>query len=127
MMLVDTLVLNDDRHLGNLGFILRDGRLTPAPIFDTGNSLFFHKHTEGMHFSPDMLRYVTAKPFASDVRTQLRLISKDRLQHVPNFLPKLENLLQTMVQEGLPTARAEFAFELVCTMLMLVWEEANKR
>ena len=43
IFLFDAIVLNTDRHLGNLGFLVDNGRneiIGAAPIFDNGNSLF---------------------------------------------------------------------------------------
>lgn len=37
---VDCLLANDDRHGRNWGFIKKDNKYYPAPIFDNGNSLF---------------------------------------------------------------------------------------
>ena len=39
MFVVDTLIGNTDRHLGNWGFIKKDDILTMAPIYDCGSSL----------------------------------------------------------------------------------------
>lgn len=43
LMLFDSLIFNEDRHLGNYGMIVDNNTgeaLRPAPIFDNGNSLF---------------------------------------------------------------------------------------
>ncbi|MDR1639734.1 MAG: hypothetical protein LBT59_08585 [Clostridiales bacterium] len=67
MLIVDYIVLNIDRHLGNFGFIrsATTGRiLKPAPIFDSGSSLLF-----------DCGRiedaFVYARPFHLDFDTQI--------------------------------------------------------
>ena len=39
MFVVDTLIGNTDRHLGNWGFIKEKDFLTPAPVYDCGSSL----------------------------------------------------------------------------------------
>ena len=39
MFVVDTLIGNTDRHLGNWGFIKKDDILTMAPVYDCGSSL----------------------------------------------------------------------------------------
>jgi len=43
IFLLDALILNDDRHLGNFGFLI-DNEINeisgPAPVFDNGHSLF---------------------------------------------------------------------------------------
>ncbi|MBQ4059725.1 MAG: hypothetical protein IJD40_12480 [Lachnospiraceae bacterium] len=37
---VDNLILNEDRHLNNIGFIYDGNKFRPAPIFDNGKSFF---------------------------------------------------------------------------------------
>ena len=38
--IVDALIANNDRHGKNWGFLKKDNKYYPAPIFDNGNSLF---------------------------------------------------------------------------------------
>jgi len=37
---IDNLILNEDRHLNNIGFIYNGKQFKPAPIFDNGKSFF---------------------------------------------------------------------------------------
>ena len=37
---LDGVILNDDRHFNNIGFIFDGNSFTPAPIFDNGKSFF---------------------------------------------------------------------------------------
>lgn len=49
MLLFDAVIANEDRHLGNFGFLLDTNRNRlkgPAPLFDHGNSLFFNATDE---------------------------------------------------------------------------------
>ena len=69
ILILDYIVLNEDRHFGNFGMI-RDantGEFTkPAPAFDAGSSLF--------HNSAIVDRETTrAKPFAKDFDEQIKL------------------------------------------------------
>jgi len=70
MMVVDFLIANTDRHWGNFGFI-RDANTLEwkgfAPIFDSGNSLWFDKrHTD---------EPVLSETFESTQDEQLKLVS----------------------------------------------------
>jgi hypothetical protein len=74
MLIVDYIVLNIDRHLGNFGFVrsASTGRiLRPAPIFDSGSSLLF-----------DCARiedaFVYARPFHLDFDAQISAVDVSR-------------------------------------------------
>lgn len=70
MLILDYIVLNEDRHTGNFGLIrcVKTGKyLSPAPIFDTGTSLFHGS----IHTNPALVR---AKPFHEDHEMQVRLV-----------------------------------------------------
>lgn len=73
-IVVDHLLLNEDRHQGNFGAVRRADTLEytgPAPLFDTGSSLWFETPT------PLILAgaKVTCKPFKTSHEEQLRLVS----------------------------------------------------
>lgn len=40
LLLLDALILNEDRHIMNMGLCLKDNRYMLAPVFDNGSSLF---------------------------------------------------------------------------------------
>jgi len=71
-ILLDYIVLNEDRHFGNFGLV-RDTNtgafLRPAPIFDTGASLFF----DSTHLNKLRLE---AKPFSKDFDKQVKQVDK---------------------------------------------------
>ena len=70
MLMLDYIVLNEDRHTGNFGLIrdVNTGEIiAPAPIFDTGSSLFHN----ALSINPSM---VSAKPFNKDHDLQISLI-----------------------------------------------------
>lgn len=94
MILVDYILLNEDRHLNNFGAI-RDANTLKfsgmAPIFDTGSCLGFDK------FSGDMNKkeLITCKPFKKTHEEELKLItdfsfvSKDKLLQIPELVRQL--------------------------------------
>ena len=69
-LLLDYIVLNEDRHFGNFGLI-RDANtgefLRSAPLFDTGSSLFF----DSQRISRTS---VESKPFNKNFETQLAMV-----------------------------------------------------
>lgn len=49
LLLFDAVIANEDRHLGNFGFLINNDSnqiKSPAPLFDHGNSLFFNATNE---------------------------------------------------------------------------------
>lgn len=73
MIVVDYLLLNEDRHLNNFG-ALRDARslewLGFAPIFDSGTSLHYDRIPSQMHFFGS----TPSKPFKREHSQQLLLV-----------------------------------------------------
>lgn len=112
-LLLDSLILNDDRHYGNFGILQnKHGGCRPAPIFDNGNSLFCHKHTDEMEYRDDLISYIRCKPFAPDFNNQLELID---IQIDTSSLKKyIYNLLNNLVlQYKLPKSRGKFIKDLL--------------
>ena len=73
MIVCDTILANSDRHWRNFGFIrnLDTMVIRPAPLFDSGNSLWFAK-TEREVATGD--RAFLARPFAYNVNEQLACV-----------------------------------------------------
>jgi len=72
-LVLDYIVLNEDRHFGNFGLIrcTNTGEfLRPAPIFDTGSALFYD--------SPSVNRFrVESKPFHKNFDTQIKMVDTE--------------------------------------------------
>jgi len=70
LLILDYIVLNEDRHYGNFGMI-RDANtgqlLRPAPVFDTGSSLFFDSMVMN-------LGRIECKPFRKKFAEQIKLV-----------------------------------------------------
>ena len=74
MLVFDYLMANTDRHFGNLGAIRNVETLEwigPAPVFDSGTSLWHDKLTRAIH----PLEKMETKPFYSNISRQMRLVS----------------------------------------------------
>ena len=73
-IVLDYITLNDDRHFGNLGLILRSGKIVLASIFDNGNGLLGHKHIDGIKYDSSIAKVLRCKPFHYDFDRQLSLV-----------------------------------------------------
>ena len=74
MLIFDYLMANTDRHFGNFGAIRNVETLEwigPAPIFDSGTSLWHNKLTRAIH----PLNDVESKPFYAKESKQMELVS----------------------------------------------------
>lgn len=74
MFVLDFLMMNEDRHLGNFG-ALRDPEtlqwIGPAPVYDTGTSLCYNRDTGAVSPYED----VPCKPFSGQHEKQIGLVS----------------------------------------------------
>jgi len=71
MLILDYIILNEDRHTGNFGLIrdVTTGEIvSPAPIFDTGSSLFHNSISTNVNT-------VGAKPFHKNHDIQISLVN----------------------------------------------------
>ena len=88
LLAIDYILLNEDRHYGNFGFI-RDTNtgelLCPAPIFDTGNCLFYDSNKLSEHA-------VNSKPFSREFSKQMKLID-------PSLIAEELNLAKNHMEE----------------------------
>lgn len=108
-LFLDYLTLNDDRHYGNFGIIQsKEGKCRAAPIFDNGNSLFCHKHTNNIQYDRDLIHYLRCKPFSTDFDTQVQLA--DNISFNDKKLKEyVSNILYNLVTKyELPKDRADF-------------------
>lgn len=105
-ILTDFIISNTDRHLNNFG-ILRDGNtlefVSMAPIFDSGNSMFFDKF---MIPKGDSLYSVKTNSFKNSELEMLKYVQKkDRINL--DLLPD-ENFLRTLYSQNyMPEERIE--------------------
>ena len=75
MLAVDYLLVNEDRHQNNFGFIRRADTLEwlgMAPIYDSGSSLWFNTPTPMIRASAPR---IASKPFKASHEEQIKLVS----------------------------------------------------
>ncbi|MBQ7872126.1 MAG: hypothetical protein IJ357_08290 [Oscillospiraceae bacterium] len=69
---IDSLVLNDDRHLNNIAVIEQNGRYAYCPIFDQGAGLLSNVQFSPMDIAtPALIRALRARPFNMTFNRQL--------------------------------------------------------
>ena len=65
IIMLDMLVLNEDRHLNNLAVIFKEDHFICAPIFDNGVSLLTANQSVNWNFSiEENVKRVIARPFS---------------------------------------------------------------
>jgi len=110
---LDYIILNRDRHLGNMGFVynLKTRKFRVAPIFDNGDSLFSLSDVSQFNYSSDLDAYANARPFMYRHRLQVQLLEKRRFRgkKIDNTLSYIDKL----VKIGLDVHRAEFIKQLL--------------
>jgi len=79
--MTDFLITNTDRHLGNFG-VLRDADsmriIAPAPIFDSGNSMFYDDSHSQKHTRASILEIKTN----AILKSEEKMISKIKDKHI---------------------------------------------
>ena len=56
VFLLDMFIGNYDRHEGNWGFLMHNGKKTPSPLFDMGASLFIRDMDKVVHWSKGQIK-----------------------------------------------------------------------
>lgn len=92
---LDSIILNEDRHLNNIVFIKEISKgYKFAPVFDNGLSLLSdtNRYSYGCNI-PFMVRKVKAKPFSTDFSKQLKYFSEYEPLRIRynDFLKRLED------------------------------------
>ena len=104
--LTDFIISNTDEHLGNFG-ILRDSNtmqyLGPAPIYDSGNSMFF-KESSTVHTRLSLLQ----QPITSFYDSEEKMVKNIKNRQLVNIdlLPTVEETIALYTSYGFPEERA---------------------
>ena len=109
----DYITLNQDRHLGNIGFIYnyRTKEIKPAPIFDNGNTLFSLLDISGMEYDESLTEYIKSKPFYFKHEMQIQLIENRRF--INKDISKTLRYIDTLGSIGLDKHRRDFIKQLL--------------
>ena len=122
ILTLDFLTLNQDRHLGNLGFIYnsKTGNIRIQDIFDNGDSLFSTKRIEEMNYTTDLDEYIRSKPFIHSHYEQLKYTN---FEYVKNLNFNIENTLifiESLNNKGLNMNRIRFIEQLLITRINIL-------
>ena len=74
---LDAVLFNEDRHLYNIGFLVDESGLKPAPIFDCGAGLLSDSSIDYPFEMPIevCLRRIKAKPFSTSFKKQVHFFN----------------------------------------------------
>lgn len=85
---IDSLFLNDDRHLNNIAVLEKNGKYDYCPIFDNGAALLSNVRTLPMDIEPKgLMKNLLAKPFNMTFNRELKTTETlyGRVLNVPKF------------------------------------------
>ena len=94
MIVLDALICNTDRHLGNFGFLVDNNTNTitaPAPLFDHGNSLFNFVGRDDLESYEKFSRYASTllpriyDDFINEAKSVLTKKHRDKLRKLLDF------------------------------------------
>lgn len=106
--LTDFIISNTDRHLMNFG-VLRDAEtmrfISPAPIFDSGNSMFYNEHNENFLTKTGLLVRKITGLYDREEKI-LRRVKKSGIVKA-DLLPSAKETKQFYISHGVPEQKAE--------------------
>ncbi len=85
---IDSLFLNDDRHLNNIAVLEKDGKYDYCPIFDNGAALLSNVRTLPMDIEPKgLMKNLLARPFNMTFNRELKTTETlyGRVINIPKF------------------------------------------
>ena len=99
---IDSLFLNDDRHLNNIAVLEKNGKYDYCPIFDNGAALLSNVRTLPMDIEPKgLMKNLLARPFNMTFNRELKTTQAlyGKVLNIPKFgraeiLEKLNSLLE---------------------------------
>ena len=110
--LTDFVISNTDEHLVNFG-VLRNADtmklIGPAPIYDSGNSMFYNEDRLIPYSRVELL----TRPITSFYKTEDKMLGKihDRSVVKEELLPSPEEIKILYTKAGIPEQKAEFISE----------------
>lgn len=108
--LTDFIISNTDEHLMNFG-VLRNAKtlelIDPAPIFDSGNSMFYNDDRLQPYKRSELLE----RPITSFYKTEDKMLTKikERQRLVKlDLLPSPNEIKELYIEAGIPEKKADF-------------------
>lgn len=121
--MTDFIISNTDEHLNNFG-VLRDANtmklIGPAPIYDSGNSMFY----EDEIYAPYSRSALLARPITGFYRSEEKMLAKVQNRSIVHLdlLPLSSELRELYVQAGIPEQKAAFICKNYETKIQLLNE-----
>lgn len=121
--MTDFIISNTDEHLNNFG-VLRDADtmklIGPAPIYDSGNSMFYEDET----YVPYSRAALLARPITSFYKSEEKMLAKVHNRSIVrlDLLPLSSELRELYIQAGIPEQKAAFICKNYETKIQLVNE-----
>lgn len=127
MLVLDYLMMNEDRHQNNFGAVRNVGTLEwigAAPVYDSGTSLWFDKPT----MMVGSIGRVASKPFKSSHDEQIKLVSSFGWLNL-SALAGLEEELRELIKGSLfiDGARCNALCKALCGRVERLTEVVNSR
>lgn len=121
--LTDFVISNSDEHLQNFG-VLRDTStmklIGPAPIFDSGNSMFFSEQPT----KPYTRREILERKITGLYQYEEKMLRKVKNRFIVklDLLPSKQEVKKLYIQAGIPEVKADFISSNYETKLLLLNE-----
>lgn len=106
--MTDFLITNTDEHLLNFG-VLRDANtmklVGPAPIFDSGNSMFYSENRKASYTRAGILDI----PITSFYKKEEKLLGKVKDKNIlkMDLIPSAEEVKELYINAGIPEEKAD--------------------
>lgn len=72
---IDSLIMNDDRHLNNIAVIEKNGKFDYCPVFDNGAGLLSNTQIYRMDIEPKgIMKSIVASPFSMTFNRELKTV-----------------------------------------------------
>lgn len=121
--LSDFVISNTDRHLNNFG-ILRDANtmefIAPAPIFDSGNSMFYNESRKSAYTRAEILEKRITSFYHSEEKMLQKVKNKNILKE--DLLPDPKSVKEIYANSGIPEWKAEVISRNYATKISLLHE-----
>ena len=114
MLLLDTLLCNEDRHLHNFGVFRQGTVFKPAVLFDFGLGMFEHdRKYENIVSVEQVFDMVSCKPFQSNPIANINWLKLNQSEYLSKTLPKA----LSVENADFPNRLAREYFSYVCSKL----------
>ena len=110
IFIFDVLIANSDRHPGNLGLIIKNGRAEVAPLFDNDSMLRIHAMENGSYFlgveEGDFKYYIGEERKENILEKFIRISGSEYLNRLRDMLPviseiSINEIIKELESEGI--------------------------